>query len=132
MAAPMLGNDQRKTLNRLAKLQGGKFDRQFMEELGVKSQQENVQAFERASLGTRDPQIKAWIDKTLPTLRTHVQVAERHASQPALAQSGLATSRPEAIVTRASLSTRSMAPNASTQGATKASVVRKPSGSRNQ
>lgn len=77
MAAPMLGNDQRKVLNRLAKLQGSKFDREFLEEVGLRYQQEDVGQFEKASLTAREPRLKAWIDRTLPTLRYHVTTAER-------------------------------------------------------
>jgi putative membrane protein len=129
MAAPMLANDQRKVLNRLAKLQGAKFDREFMEELGLKSQQDNVHMFERASLATRDPQLKAWIDKTLPTLRYHLTTVERlvpgarvartgaatnlapparHAAAPAPVQPAAQSLTADPFVSRASLATRSM------------------------
>jgi putative membrane protein len=111
MAAPMLANDQRKILNRLAKLQGAKFDREFLEELGLKSQQENVHLFERASLTARDPQLKAWIDRTLPTLRHHLTTAERLAPPAArMARTGAAVQSPtkDPFVSRASLATRSM------------------------
>jgi len=73
----MLANDQRKTLNRLAKLQGRKFDREFMEEVGLKSQHEHVQLFERGRLAVGDPQLKAWIERVLPTLRNQLTTAER-------------------------------------------------------
>ena len=130
MAAPMMANDQRKTLNRLAKLQGAKFDREFMEELGLKNQQDNVHMFEKASLATRDPQLKAWIDKTLPTLRYHLTTVERlvpadsrmartgaaarpapairHAVAPAPAQPAVQSLTADPFVSRASLATRSM------------------------
>jgi putative membrane protein len=77
MAPPMLANDQRKTLNRLAKIHGKKFDREFMDEVGLKRQHEDVQLFERARLAAGDPQLKAWIDRMLPTLRNHMTMAER-------------------------------------------------------
>lgn len=80
MAPPMLANDQRKTLNRLAKLHGKKFDREFMEDVGLKSQQENVQLYERARMAIGEPQLKAWIERMLPTLRSHLSTAERLAS----------------------------------------------------
>ena len=77
MAVPMLANDQRKTLNRLTKLNGTKFDREFLEEVGLKTQAEDVRMFEKASLVARDPALKGWIDKTAPTLRYHLATAER-------------------------------------------------------
>jgi predicted outer membrane protein len=77
MAPPMLGNDQRKTLNRLAKLGGTKFDREFMDEVGMKVQQDDLLLYERAAEASGDPQLKAWIGRTLPTLRYHLATAER-------------------------------------------------------
>lgn len=77
MAPPMLENDQRKVLNRLAKLHGAKFDREYLDEVGLKYQQEDVAAYEKAGFAARDPALKAWIGKTLPTLRYHLATAER-------------------------------------------------------
>src|SRR5688572_28550682 len=77
MAPPMLDNDQRKTLNRLAKIHGNKFDREFMEEVGLKNQQLDVELYEKASLVVKDPALKAWIDRTVPTARYHLATAQR-------------------------------------------------------
>ena len=77
MAPPMLDNDQRKTLNRLAKLHGRKFDREFMEEIGLRNQQQDVELYEKAGIAARDPALKAWIANTLPTLRYQLATAER-------------------------------------------------------
>ena len=147
MAAPMLANGQRKVLNRLAKLQGAKFDREFMEELGLKSQQDNVHMFERASLATRDPQLKAWIDKTLPTLRYHLTTVERlvpdarmartgaapnpappvrHAVAPAPVQPAVQSLTADPFVARASLATRSMGAGAMPLGLTLPADKKKP------
>ena len=99
MAAPMLANEQRKTLNRLAKLQGAKFDREFMQEIGLRYQQADVEYFEKASQWARDPQIKSWIDRTLPTLRYHLATAERLVP----ADSKLAKAAGDRYLSRASL-----------------------------
>ena len=77
MAPPMLDNEQRKTLNRLAKIHGHKFDREFMEEIGLKNQQLDVELYEKASLVVKDPTLKAWIDRTVPTARDHLATAQR-------------------------------------------------------
>jgi putative membrane protein len=112
MAAPMLGNDQRKTLNRLAKLQGAKFDREFLEEVALRYQQDDIHDYERASLVTREPRLKAWIDRTLPTLRYHLTTAKRMAPDDVkLAKAPEAVSRPPAgnrFVSRATMTTQSM------------------------
>ena len=77
MAPPMLSNDQRKALNRLGKLQGSKFDREWIEWVALRSQQEGVINYEKASQTARDPALRAWIDQTLPTLRWQMQAAEK-------------------------------------------------------
>jgi predicted outer membrane protein len=80
MAPPMLANDQRKTLNRLTKLGGARFDREYMDEVGLRYQQEDLQVWEKAGLAIRDPALRAWIARTLPTLRYHLSTAQRIAS----------------------------------------------------
>jgi predicted outer membrane protein len=144
MAPPMLANDQRKALNRLAKLQGGRFDREFLLEVGLKTQQEDLQAFERARLATRDPQLRAWIERMLPTLRYHLTLAERLA--PPEARHGKATPAANAepafdtrvsvaqpltadpFVSRASLATRSMGASPAPLGLSQPAPLKRPSG----
>ena len=77
MAAPMLSNEQRRRLNRLVKVRGTKFDREWMEWVALRSQQESVQGFERAAASARDPRLRAWIARTLPTLRYQLASAGR-------------------------------------------------------
>lgn len=77
MARPMLSGEQRKSLNRLAKLQGAKFDREWLETVGLRSQQEELAAFERAAGAVRDPALRSWIGRTLPTMRYQLASAER-------------------------------------------------------
>lgn len=123
LAAPMLANDQRRTLNRLSRLHGAKFDQTFMEELGVRSQLERVQAFERASLSTRDPQLRAWIDRTLPAMRDQLAALERDGpSQGRVVRGGAAAGAPTqapALVSRASVFPRSMPPGVASESRTR-------------
>lgn len=77
MAPPMLANDQRKTLNRLTKLQGRKFDRAWMASVALHSQQASLQSFEKAGVTAHDPQLRAWVERTLPAMRSQVASAER-------------------------------------------------------
>ncbi|MEO8654620.1 MAG: DUF4142 domain-containing protein [Ramlibacter sp.] len=77
MAPPMLANEQRRTLNRLARLQGRKFDREFLLQVALKSQQAEVLDYERAATLATDPALKAWIERTLPALRYRLTTAER-------------------------------------------------------
>ena len=110
MAAPMLANDQRKVLNRLTKLHGSKFDREFLREVALKNQQEEVQAYEKASFVAREPRLKGWIDRTLPTLRYQLASAERIAPADVKLARGVAGSPHSAnqFVSRASMATQSM------------------------
>lgn len=69
MAPPMMDTAQRKALNRLARLSGTRFDREFMEQLGRDRQRDDVERFETAAKGVTDPALLDWIDRQLPSLR---------------------------------------------------------------
>jgi predicted outer membrane protein len=77
MAWPIMDNDQRKALNRLGKLAGPKFDREFMELTALKWQQGDIRFYERVAQGARDPAVKAFAERNVPTLRYHLAMAER-------------------------------------------------------
>lgn len=77
MALPMLDNGHRKILNRLGKLSGRRFDQDYLEQVGLKHQREDIRHFENASLSVTDPVLKAWIDRQLPALRNQLVAAER-------------------------------------------------------
>jgi predicted outer membrane protein len=77
MAAPMLSDDHRRVLNRLAKLQGARFDREFVDEVALRYQQEDVNHFERASLAAGDAPLGEWIERTLPALRYNLATAQQ-------------------------------------------------------
>ena len=94
MAAPMLANDQRKTLNRLAKLRGARFDRKYMDEVGLRYQQGDLQVYEKASVAIRDPVLKGWIDRSLPTRRDRLAMAQRIASTEEARPAGAIAPRP--------------------------------------
>ena len=67
---------ERKDIEKLGKLSGKDFDKQFVA-MGVKDHQKDIKEFEKASGKVKDPELKAWIDKTLPTLRQHLAMAEK-------------------------------------------------------
>jgi predicted outer membrane protein len=77
MAAPMLSAAQRKWLDHLARQHGAKFDREWLEAVALRSQQEDVQAYERAAGMVRDPALRSWIASTLPAMRWQLASAER-------------------------------------------------------
>ena len=79
MAPPMLANDQRKALNSFARINGTRLDREFIVQVGQRSQQFDLQLYERGSAAVRDPSLKAWIDQSLPSLQEHLEMADRAA-----------------------------------------------------
>jgi predicted outer membrane protein len=145
MAPPMLANVQRKSLNRLAKLHGAKFDREYMDEVGLKNQQEDLHAFEKARLAARDPQLRAWIERMLPTLRYHMTMAERLAPPdsklgrvaPAASAEPAFDTRPvvaqpltaDPFVSRASMATRAMGAAPTPLGLSRPLAGKRPSAS---
>lgn len=76
MAMPMLSNEQSRTLKQLNKLAGGKFDALYMHKVGM-AQAAVARDYEKASATIREPQVNAWIVKTLANIRYHQDMAER-------------------------------------------------------
>jgi putative membrane protein len=77
MAMPLLGGDEAKVLRQLARLTGAKFDRLYMQEVALRSNQLDAVQYERIAGVTRDPQLQAWVERQLPTVRYHVSLASR-------------------------------------------------------
>ena len=69
--------DKRRDIEKLGKKQGQEFDTEFVREVGIKAHEKNIKAFEKASKDTKDPELKAFIDKTLPTLKEHLAMAQK-------------------------------------------------------
>jgi putative membrane protein len=69
MAAPMPMNQQSKRLKQLAKLNGAKFDRLYIDEVVLKSEQADIGNYEKVAAQAEDPVLKAWAERQLPSLR---------------------------------------------------------------
>lgn len=52
-----------------------KFDARYAKTFGVKAHQDTIKLFEDAAKNAKDPEVKAWADKTLPGLRHHLEMA---------------------------------------------------------
>jgi putative membrane protein len=63
---------QKGKLKLLSSADGARFDEKYADELGVKAHEDTVKLFEKAAAGAKDPDIKAWATKTLPTLKQHL------------------------------------------------------------
>ncbi len=56
----------------LEKESGKDFDKAFLKQL-EKDHKKDVSAFESAAKDAKDGELKAWVEKTLPTLKSHLQ-----------------------------------------------------------
>lgn len=63
-----------KEINKLSSLSGDAFDREFIDN-AVKGHEKDVKEFEKVSTKAKDPDVRAFATKTLPTLREHLQIA---------------------------------------------------------
>jgi putative membrane protein len=70
-----LGVKQKLTVERLSKLSGEDFDRQYMKTM-IDDHKTDVSHFEKEASKAKDPDVKAFASKTLPTLKKHLQMAE--------------------------------------------------------
>lgn len=61
--------------DKLAKLKGAAFDSAYMSAM-VSDHKEDVSAFQREAKSGKDPDVKAWAEKTLPTLQEHLKMAQ--------------------------------------------------------
>lgn len=62
-------------VDKLSKLEGGQFDRAYIEDM-VKDHQADVAEFQEAAKTTKDAELKTFIVRTLPVLKTHLQKIE--------------------------------------------------------
>jgi putative membrane protein len=70
-----LSAKQKADVARLSKLSGAAFDRAYMTAM-VADHNKDVAAFQHAANTAKDPELKAWAAKTLPTLQEHQKMAK--------------------------------------------------------
>lgn len=67
-----LGEEPQKVKDELSKKSGAEFDKAYIDDM-VKDHEKDIKLFEDASKNLKDADLKAFADKTLPTLRTHLE-----------------------------------------------------------
>jgi putative membrane protein len=67
----------RRDVEKLGKKTGNEFDRDFVRNVGIKAHEKDIKKLEKAGKDVKDAELKAWIDKTLPTLREHLAQAQK-------------------------------------------------------
>ncbi len=70
-----LGTDEQNLKDELSKKSPGDFDKSYIEDM-VKDHEKDIKLFEDASKNLKDTELKAFVDKTLPTLRNHLDHAK--------------------------------------------------------
>jgi putative membrane protein len=86
--------------DRLASLSGPEFDRAYMDEM-VRDHNKDVATFEAYAPRASDAELKAWIEKTLPTLREHRAMAQQIHGQVAAAGTTVVAASPATVVVEA-------------------------------
>jgi putative membrane protein len=66
--------------DRLSKLSGNAFDKAYMRAM-IEDHQEDVSEFRQESQSAKDPDVRQFAAKTLPTLEEHLRIAEDTGSQ---------------------------------------------------
>lgn len=79
-APATLDRKHQRMIDKLSKLEGQEFDREFMQQQ-VKIHQQNVQDFQKQAENGQDPNLKSYAQQTLPALQHHLQMAQSAASQ---------------------------------------------------
>jgi len=83
-----LDSKDKALMTRLSKLHGSSFDRTYMRNM-VTDHKQDVAAFRHEATSGKDPEVKAWAAKMLPTLEEHLKEAQT-ANKTAPAKTGAA------------------------------------------
>ena len=67
--------EHQKKVDDLAKKKGKDLDKSYMNEM-VTDHEKDVAEFQKESTRAQDPDLKAWVTKTLPTLQDHLKMAK--------------------------------------------------------
>lgn len=71
----MIPRDKRVKLDRLSSVPARQFDRMYIQTVGIEDHEADIVVFERASREVADPELRAFAQKTLPVLRSHLDAA---------------------------------------------------------
>ncbi|WP_053845540.1 DUF4142 domain-containing protein [Paracidovorax avenae] len=68
-------------LKLLGTADGADFDKRYMESMGLQAHRDTIELFEKGARDARDPEVKAFAQKTLPKLRQHLEMAQQVAGE---------------------------------------------------
>ena len=72
----ILPPDKQQVIDRLTKVTGPEFDRQFIQMVGLHDHKTDIGLFEKASREAKDSEVREFASSTLPTLRAHLSAAQ--------------------------------------------------------
>jgi putative membrane protein len=75
-----LSGDAQQTYDELQQLSGAEFDKAYMDGM-VEDHEKDVKLFEQQAQSGQDPDLQAFAEETLPTLRKHLELAKQVQSQ---------------------------------------------------
>ena len=75
-----LEGKQKKTVDRLSKLSGPEFDRQYIRAM-VEDHKEDLKAFQREADKAKDPDLKQFAEKYVPMIKNHLEMAQTTGEQ---------------------------------------------------
>jgi putative membrane protein len=67
---------QKADLKLVSSASGSDFDARYAQSFGVKAHEETIKLFEEAARDSKDSEVKAWAQKTLPNLKHHLEMAK--------------------------------------------------------
>jgi putative membrane protein len=67
----------RRDIEKLGMKKGDEFDRDFVRNVGIKAHEKDIKMFQEARKDVKDPELKAFVEKTLPVLQEHLAAAEK-------------------------------------------------------
>jgi putative membrane protein len=67
----------RRDIEQMGKKTGQELDRDFVRNVGIKAHEKDIKLFEKASKDAKDPEVKSFAAKTLPTLQEHLAQAQK-------------------------------------------------------
>jgi len=72
--------DEKALQEKLSGLSGTEFDKAYMEEM-LKDHKKDISVFQEEAQQGKDPEVKNWAEKTLPTLQEHYTLAQTASSK---------------------------------------------------
>jgi putative membrane protein len=67
---------QRTKLKAMSAVDGATFDKMYASQIGVSAHEDTIDLFKKAAANAKDPDIKAYASKMLPTLEHHLEMAK--------------------------------------------------------